>query len=60
MSILNPIADGTYFIGSQLTSTYVTLDSAVEGTIITAWDYDGGPHQQVTPILPSTFLISSE
>jgi hypothetical protein len=47
MSSITPIAEGTYYISSQLTSTFLTLDSGGEGTNVSAWQFDGGTHQQV-------------
>jgi hypothetical protein len=42
-----PIPDGTYYISSQLTSTFMTLDNSTERTQVRSWPFDGGPHQQV-------------
>jgi hypothetical protein len=47
MSSATPISDGTYYISSQISLTYITLDGATEGTNVTAWTFDGNPHQQV-------------
>jgi hypothetical protein len=47
MASPTPIANGVYYISSQLSSTFITLDSAAAGTTVTGWSFDGAPHQQV-------------
>jgi hypothetical protein len=47
MSSPTPIAEGTYYISSQLTSTFLTLNGGDEGTNVSAWQFDEGTHQQV-------------
>lgn len=47
MSLATPIPDGTYYISSQISSTFITLIDAAEGTNVTAWMFDGSLRQQV-------------
>jgi hypothetical protein len=60
MSSPTPIVDDTYYISSQLTSTFIT--GGVENANVTAWQYDRGLDQQVLilffPVLSSLMLCN--